>query len=108
MRKGEPGSSPSFRYGATPASNYSSLTGEQLEIGSEKTRKASIMKSACRSECCVIEGSVSQSPNYSLQKHLQKLLRRKSLYCIFKKIAVRLKARWETDYTNFLLFIMCF
>lgn len=66
------------------------------------------MKSACHSECCVIESSVSQSPNYSLQKHLQKLLMRKSLYCIFKMIAIRLKARWERDYTNSLLFIMCF
>lgn len=36
MRKGEPGSSPSLRYGATSASNYSSLTWEQLEIGSKK------------------------------------------------------------------------
>lgn len=97
--KGEPGSSPSLRYGASPASNYSTdgrTVGESL--GNEERlsfRTLRVRRQHFPDSQLVTGETFVKAANEEIP-----LLH-------IKIIAIRQKARWERDYTNFLLFIMC-
>lgn len=72
------------------------------------------MSGACQSECSVIRGIISHKVlldhrpvTETMGTFVQATYKEITLLHL-KMIAIRLQTHWKTDYTNLLLFIMCF